>query len=572
MVAEEGTSNGGGTEWLKRSEVNNGFGVRIEHEFGDRSSGASEGLQTYKRRKYARSSAESKGLEDGRASVEPDSQLADQRHWRNVVLEHLYQSLSDDEGGIQNCIREALGCHPEINYTAKVKGSDSHGGNGHKSSQTGFPNGTQYSAKGYAGVISVEARNESNHHNVTDMCQRAFFNIITSEKFTSLCKLLFENFNGTKADEFIDLSQIHSRMKEGAYESSPALFSADIQQVWRKLEVIGSEMISLAKSLADLSRTSFIEQVGDSLHGAFDKGKYELFTREFDPNVKPEQTEACVYKICTCKHCEQKADGRDCLVCDSCEDMYHVSCIEPAVKEIPPTSWYCVSCTANGIGSPHENCVVCERLNASRSQTNQVCDEFSPQNETSIELEENSNCSTDDALQSSEERKNLCKICGNEVDNGAKLRICDHPFCPNKYYHERCLTVKQLHSYSPCWYCPSCLCRVCLTDRDDDKIVLCDGCDHAYHIYCMNPPQTSIPEGKWFCRKCHAGIQEIRRARRAYENKMKEKGKVYVNRGKKTVERGEDESDKGRGGMDMLLNAAKTLNFEESLAAIQTKS
>ncbi|XP_031253377.1 bromodomain adjacent to zinc finger domain protein 1A-like [Pistacia vera] len=60
------------------------------------------------------------------------------------------------------------------------------------------------------------------------------------------------------------------------------------------------------------------------------------------------------------RRCEEKADGKDCLVCDS---MYHVSCVEPAVKEIPPKSWYCVSCAAKGIGLPHENCLVCERLN-----------------------------------------------------------------------------------------------------------------------------------------------------------------------------------------------------------------
>lgn len=277
--------------------------------------------------------------------------------------------------------------------------------------------------------------------------------------------------------------------------------------------------------------------------------------------MKPERAEVCVFQNCMCRHCGQKADGRNSLVCDACEDMFHISCIEPAVSEIPPTNWYCHSCTTNGVGSPHENCVVCNRLNASRSQTIN----FSVANGTSTEYEENSYCSADEAHQSSEAEihEPVCKICGHEVENSApNIRVCEHIYCPNKYYHERCLTSKQLSSYGPLWYCPSCLCRVCLTDRDDDKIVLCDGCDHAYHIYCMDPQQTSIPSGKWFCRKCHAGIQEIRKARIAYEKKMKERDRMYGgDLGKRIAE---EESDKGgREGMDMLLNAAKSLNSLE---------
>jgi hypothetical protein len=285
-----------------------------------------------------------------------------------------------------------------------------------------------------------------------------------------------------------------------------------------------------------------------------------------------------MYKVCTCKRCGGKADGKDCSVCDSCEEMYHVSCIEPAVKEIPPKSWYCASCTASGIGSPHENCIACERLNAPKTLSNGGDDDISPPNEeTPIELEEILNCSADEGLEQSRGSKNvyLCKICGSEVEDTEKFKICSHSFCPNKYYHARCLTTKQLKSYATRWYCPSCLCRVCLTDQDDHKIVLCDGCDHAYHIYCMKPPLSSIPRGKWFCRKCNAGIQAIRRAKRAYEtseNKQKKKGggslKAFESLQKKWNDKGDEGSEKG-GGMDMLLTAAKTLNYEENLAAIQ---
>lgn len=44
-----------------------------------------------------------------------------QRHWRNVVLEHMCQSLSDDEGGIQRCIRKALVTNQGIDCMTTVK-------------------------------------------------------------------------------------------------------------------------------------------------------------------------------------------------------------------------------------------------------------------------------------------------------------------------------------------------------------------------------------------------------------------------------------------------------------------
>lgn len=95
----------------------------------------------------------------------------------------------------------------------------------------------------------------------------------------------------------------------------------------------------------------------------------------------------------------------------------------------------------------------------------------------------------------------------------------------------------------------------------------------------MKPPRTSIPRGKWFCRKCDAGIQRIRRAKRAYqymEKKLKMKhigGKMaYDNLEVSLNQKEREESDKSRGGVDMLLTAADTLHFEEKLTAIQMES
>lgn len=45
-------------------------------------------------------------------------------------------------------------------------------------------------------------------------------------------------------------------------------------------------------------------------------------------------------------------------------------------------------------------------------------------------------------------------------------------------------------------------CRICRRKGGDEYMLLCDGCDHGYHMYCLRPPLVDIPEGDWFCYDC----------------------------------------------------------------------
>lgn len=270
-----------------------------------------------------------------------------------------------------------------------------------------------------------------------------------------------------------------------------------------------------------------------------------------------------VGKRCACRCCGEKADGRDSLACDSCEEIYHVSCVDEPVKEIPERSWYCAKCTAKGMESPHDNCVVCERLTTSSSVIIEDEVEDLTSEDMLLELEDSTNGLVDGELKLCEGVEDMpcCNICRTEVSND-NVRICGHSFCPHKFYHERCLTRKQLDAHGSCWYCPSCLCRACLKDCDDDKIVLCDGCDHAYHIFCMQPPHSSIPIGKWFCRKCDAQIQRIHKAKKTFETSQNEVKRRKEQRGELGVPKGKDEEALNEsGGMEMLLDAVKTLEL-----------
>ncbi|XP_061392487.1 uncharacterized protein LOC133327957 [Musca vetustissima] len=45
-------------------------------------------------------------------------------------------------------------------------------------------------------------------------------------------------------------------------------------------------------------------------------------------------------------------------------------------------------------------------------------------------------------------------------------------------------------------------CQFCTSGENEDKLLLCDGCDKGYHTYCFKPKMENIPEGDWYCYEC----------------------------------------------------------------------
>uniref|UniRef100_A0A8C4E512 [histone H3]-trimethyl-L-lysine(4) demethylase n=1 Tax=Dicentrarchus labrax TaxID=13489 RepID=A0A8C4E512_DICLA len=48
------------------------------------------------------------------------------------------------------------------------------------------------------------------------------------------------------------------------------------------------------------------------------------------------------------------------------------------------------------------------------------------------------------------------------------------------------------------------MCLVCGSGTAEDRLLLCDGCDDSYHIFCLIPPLHDVPKGDWRCPKCLA--------------------------------------------------------------------
>jgi hypothetical protein len=124
----------------------------------------------------------------------------------------------------------------------------------------------------------------------------------------------------------------------------------------------------------------------------------------------------------------------------------------------------------------------------------------------------------------------ICEECGQGDEVGCDFVLCDH--CGSAF-HLDCVPLSYEEAVKAAWYCRSCIgkyknveaddddddepdplepvppeeridafCTKCGSGGDDEVLMLCDGCDIAYHTYCLKPPLRTVPEGDWFCPAC----------------------------------------------------------------------
>jgi len=64
--------------------------------------------------------------------------------------------------------------------------------------------------------------------------------------------------------------------------------------------------------------------------------------------------------------------------------------------------------------------------------------------------------------------------------------MCCHFLGTNKPDCDFCLD-------NPRKKCKECACRQCGGKDKPDVQIICDECNDAYHIYCLNPPLDAVP-------------------------------------------------------------------------------
>ncbi|KAG8051683.1 hypothetical protein GUJ93_ZPchr0001g32283 [Zizania palustris] len=423
----------------------------------------------------------------------------------------------------------------------------------------------------------------------TDKCRSVLVDVLRSENFALLCNVLGRTVHqdGGKT-RYFDFGMIDSRMKSGAYGHAPILFKQDLKLLWEDLKVAGQDIIDLANSLSSLTEASYTKQVErergsdereEKLRGVVvmncepinvDKSNTVLpsTSQGLKQLDQSDPIDVCdVQTGTTCNECGKVAKSGSILTCSRCMVACHISCIEPPMSSISTGSWCCKICSTicdestegemvsdhYELSCLHGNCVICQKLKPSGCEK-AVSERTSVDNSRAIVI---SSVPVEDVELPNMDGRGLCKICGNAEKDDKRFLICGHTHCLYKYYHIGCLKSKQIASDAqldkPCWYCPSCLCRVCHSDKDDDLTILCDHCDEAYHLYCITPRRTSIPKGKWYCSSC--SVERAKEGMMQYEKRM-----LKLHRKNDTRLESRDYTR-----VDMLLAAAEKLSADEKL-------
>lgn len=46
------------------------------------------------------------------------------------------------------------------------------------------------------------------------------------------------------------------------------------------------------------------------------------------------------------------------------------------------------------------------------------------------------------------------------------------------------------------------VCEICREGHSEEQILLCDSCNRGFHLLCLRPPLSGVPEGDWLCPSC----------------------------------------------------------------------
>ena len=181
-----------------------------------------------------------------------------------------------------------------------------------------------------------------------------------------------------------------------------------------------------------------------------------------------------------CRICKSGEDPDSLLLCDHCDREYHMDCLQPPLRSVPKGKWFCPTCKKKGMKMLTGKAVAKQ----STSQKGKAGGSAggSKKGGKSGERKRGSAAVLDDTL---------VQVPAHEQQLPADYGIC-----------------KKCH----------------LNEGDP---LLCDRCDDAYHLACLDPPLDAVPEGDWFCEPCKAEMREEEEAKRKAQTHKEQEDEDY---------------------------------------------
>ncbi|KAG2459400.1 tyrosine-protein kinase BAZ1B [Polypterus senegalus] len=109
-------------------------------------------------------------------------------------------------------------------------------------------------------------------------------------------------------------------------------------------------------------------------------------------------------------------------------------------------------------------------------------------------------------------------------------------------------------------------CKVCRKKGEDDKLILCDECNKAFHLFCLRPALYSIPDGEWLCPACQPSVARRCSRGRNYNEDMseEEEDEEEDDEDEDELEEEEEESDEDHKVAGFSLRSRKTAKNKQT--------
>lgn len=134
------------------------------------------------------------------------------------------------------------------------------------------------------------------------------------------------------------------------------------------------------------------------------------------------------------------------MLCDTCPRAYHLVCLDPELEEAPEGLWCCPHCEKQGVNAAE---VLAARKAAQRADDEEGGASTASEGPVRVSRKAAIAAVVPEAEEEKDEHQEFCSEC-----------------------------------------------------RDGGDLICCESCPASYHLGCLDPPLTQIPEGVWLCPRC----------------------------------------------------------------------